>query len=475
MESKKFDKNKILAVGVTVLLVVFFIGGFLIGLDRVSSMEGTYPEPQNPDGVMPPVSNEEALGLLESLIEKARKDKPMMNVSNDFSVNSDSVSTTSSDEFRAVLLFISDNFTDSIASASFSNFEKTSTKYNEDFSDAFRYPDITADEIDVISDNMRVFTCLSCGASKNPDEENSEPPARCEDCGSQRAYFEKYRDVFTVDLVLKTGEAPFVEDSVLNRNFMPRTSEEIQRLMEDKIKGVATIGLDAQNDILYKSLRISFSFDRIKEELHSVKFIKEMTINADVLFEGEYSVFGSQEITFDLTETVSYSFTWPGLSLSASEMTIEPGKSDNLLATLTCDDPLAYEVTWKSSDESIATVDSEGYIDASDTPGTAVITAEFTFNGKTYSDECTVFVRTPVESVKMSQKSAQLNVGETLQLEITVSPKKASKDCRWHSENEAVATVDENGVVTAIAPGEVIIFAVTNDGDFKSTCEVSVK
>ncbi len=478
MKDKKFDRNKLIATGVTVLLVVFFIGGFLIGLDRVKSMEGTYPEPvNNLDATLAPASKDEAVEFLYELIEKAETEKPYISSSVDFSVDDSKLETSGSDEFRQSLVLAKDNITDHISSASVPEGTKTSADFGEGIAQVLRYPDITAADVQTVSDDMTVFTCLSCGETIRKDEEHSVAPSSCEKCGSSRAYFEKYNDDFTVDIIV-TCEAPLAEGSVLVRNFAPRTTEEIAALTADKLDGFASISIDAENDVVYNTLRISYTFNRIRNQITSLRFVKEMTVSAEIAFENDYAVLGTQTVTFPITETVSYSFTWPGLSLSEEELVIEPGDSDNLLATVVCDDPVQYSanVKWSSSDESIATVDERGYIDATKKTGEVKIVAEVEYQGKTYSDECTVYVRVPVESMKMKTKRVELDVGGTAQLEVSISPKKATEQSvRWHSENEAIATVDENGVVTAVAPGEVIVFAVSNDGDFKSTCEVTVK
>ena len=157
-------------------------------------------------------------------------------------------------------------------------------------------------------------------------------------------------------------------------------------------------------------------------------------------------------------------------------MIIEPKNSDKLTATLTCSDPLKSVVTWKSSDENVVTVDDEGYLKAGKEPGEATITASFEFSGKTYSDTCSISVKIPVESMAVSKRSIKLNAGETKQLEAKVSPKNATVQTKkWYSEDESIATVDENGVVTAVKSGVVTVYALSDDGFFKSSCEVIVK
>ncbi|MBQ1552183.1 MAG: Ig domain-containing protein, partial [Clostridia bacterium] len=155
----------------------------------------------------------------------------------------------------------------------------------------------------------------------------------------------------------------------------------------------------------------------------------------------------------------------------------EPGATDNATATRTCSDPLNTKVTWTSSDESILTVDEEGYFKADKhKTGDVTVTASMEFNGKTYTDECLVRVRVPVESSAMSKRKLTLSPGESYGLSVKVGPAKATiKTVTWHSEDESVAVVDENGNVTAVAPGVVIIYSLTDDEYYKSTCEVTVE
>ena len=157
-------------------------------------------------------------------------------------------------------------------------------------------------------------------------------------------------------------------------------------------------------------------------------------------------------------------------------MTVEPHGNNNLLATLTCDDATKYTVTWSSSDENILTVDDEGYFKAGKKEGSAVITASFDFNGKTYTDECTVHIRYSVESSKMSKTKLKLDVGETYKLEVKLSPKKATvKTVKWYTDDASIADIDENGVVTAKSVGTVTVYSLSDDGYFRSSCEVTVK
>ena len=130
-------------------------------------------------------------------------------------------------------------------------------------------------------------------------------------------------------------------------------------------------------------------------------------------------------------------------------------------------------VTWKSSDEWIAEVDSTGRVSASSKPGaypgTAVITA--TAGGVSSSYEVTV-VYIPVKSVTIKGYEdvtvggkTTLGINDVLQLQATITPENAScKDILWISSNMEIALTDANGrVVHGNQTGPVTITAAAVD------------
>ncbi|ANQ51740.1 T9SS type A sorting domain-containing protein [Flammeovirga sp. MY04] len=81
----------------------------------------------------------------------------------------------------------------------------------------------------------------------------------------------------------------------------------------------------------------------------------------------------------------------------------------------------------------------------------------------------------PVSGITVTPSQVTINDGQTVDLDETVAPENASnKRVSWTSSNESVATVDEYGVVTAIACGIANITATTLDGGFTATSQVTV-
>ncbi len=87
-----------------------------------------------------------------------------------------------------------------------------------------------------------------------------------------------------------------------------------------------------------------------------------------------------------------------------------------------------------------------------------------------------VKIGTAVSGVTLNKSAATLNVGATETLSATVAPANATvKTVKWSSSNPAAATVDANGLVTAVAKGTANITVTTDDGGLTATCAVTVK
>ena len=78
-----------------------------------------------------------------------------------------------------------------------------------------------------------------------------------------------------------------------------------------------------------------------------------------------------------------------------------------------------------------------------------------------------------IESITLSKNAAELKEGESVKLSAVVAPENATESYGWKSADESVATVDENGVVTAVAPGNTNILAVSESGK-TAACSVTV-
>ena len=133
-------------------------------------------------------------------------------------------------------------------------------------------------------------------------------------------------------------------------------------------------------------------------------------------------------------------------------------------------------VTWKSSDESVVTVDEKGKVTAVGN-GTATITV--TSVSGNYTATVAVTVKIPVEIEKISieaEKETLTKIGESTELKVKIEPENADlQKLIWKSDNEKVATTDENGKVTAVGNGTAEITVTTEDGKITASIMITVK
>jgi uncharacterized protein YjdB len=162
-----------------------------------------------------------------------------------------------------------------------------------------------------------------------------------------------------------------------------------------------------------------------------------------------------------------------GVTLNKSSTSLlVGGNTETLTATIAPSNATNKNVTWSSSNPSIATV-SNGVV-TSVAVGTAVITVTAD-GGKTAACNVTVYTNTVAVSSVSLKTSASLTVGNTETLTAAINPSNATnQNVTWSSSNNSVATVSTGGVVTAVATGSAIITVTTADGGKTANCTVTV-
>jgi uncharacterized protein (TIGR02145 family) len=129
-------------------------------------------------------------------------------------------------------------------------------------------------------------------------------------------------------------------------------------------------------------------------------------------------------------------------------------------------------VTWRSSNPSVATVNNNGIVTSTSTGGTAMIIVTTDEGGK--SDTCHLTVTISVESVSLDLNTATVGLGDELTLRATVLPlSAANRAVTWESTNPSIVTVD-NGVVHGVALGTASVVVKTTEGGKTDTCYVTV-
>ena len=163
-----------------------------------------------------------------------------------------------------------------------------------------------------------------------------------------------------------------------------------------------------------------------------------------------------------------------GISLSETSKSLKIGDSAQLTVNFTPSDATNKNVTWSSSNSSVATVDSTGKVTAVSEGGTE-ITVTTEDGGFTATCLVTVTV-VHVSGVSLSETAKTIKVGEDFKLTATVSPNDAAnKNVSWSTSDSSVVTVDQTGKVTAIKEGQATITVTTEDGNKTASCTVTVE
>ena len=156
------------------------------------------------------------------------------------------------------------------------------------------------------------------------------------------------------------------------------------------------------------------------------------------------------------------------LSKSSHEMYV--GEKVILAVYITPSDATYDSIVWSSSSITVAEV-SNGTVVAKNV-GTAVITAKV----ENFSATCKITVKEKeVSSISLSEYSKTIKVGESFNINATISPSDAAnKSLTWKSSNTSVATVSSNGYVYGVSAGTAVITAKSSNG-IEATCTVTVK
>ena len=163
-----------------------------------------------------------------------------------------------------------------------------------------------------------------------------------------------------------------------------------------------------------------------------------------------------------------------GITLDRTSASLSEGETMTLSPTVQPSNATDKSVSWSSDNSSVASV-SNGKVTAV-APGNATITVKTNDGG--FTATCKVSVTQsnyPVTGITLDKSELSMTEGEVVTLTTTIKPDNASnKSVTWSSSSDAVATVSEDGTVTAVAPGNATITVKTNDGGFTAVCQVTV-
>ena len=165
------------------------------------------------------------------------------------------------------------------------------------------------------------------------------------------------------------------------------------------------------------------------------------------------------------------------ISLDQTVLTFESeNESEKLTATIYPDSvmPKNKKIFWRSSNKSVATIDDNGTVTAI-AIGKAIISV-YTVNGLSANCHVKVGNIIDVTDVEIDKTTLLLSENESEKLSAIVKPEDATiVNVTWSSSDTLVATVDENGIVTAVSIGFASISVISQDGGKIASCELEVQ
>lgn len=159
------------------------------------------------------------------------------------------------------------------------------------------------------------------------------------------------------------------------------------------------------------------------------------------------------------------------ISINKTSLSLQTGQEEALRATVKPDNATDKTVSWSSSDTSIAIVDSNGKVTAK-SAGSATITCKAN-DGSGVQATCAVTVTNPKPDKIVLPSGATVTAGQTITLSPTVTPANAEYTLTWSSDDETVATVNPDGVVTGVKKGKTFINVETDNGK-TAYCKLTV-
>jgi uncharacterized protein YjdB/serine/threonine protein kinase len=169
------------------------------------------------------------------------------------------------------------------------------------------------------------------------------------------------------------------------------------------------------------------------------------------------------------------------LAMAAEELTMQETESQKLRLTVSPDDAEMINVLWTSDNTDVVSVSQDGEVTAL-AAGTATITVTAEDGSKSASCKITVepakhvAIVVDVTAISLNKTNTTILVDESETLAVIFNPADATnRNITWSSDDTDVATVDADGVVSAVAKGTAIITATSEDGNHEAGCTVKVK
>ncbi len=161
------------------------------------------------------------------------------------------------------------------------------------------------------------------------------------------------------------------------------------------------------------------------------------------------------------------------IELNLDNTTLQKGEKKQLQVKISPAEASDHKVRYTSSAPAVATVDDKGNIQALRS-GTATITVKAEENS--VQNQITITVYSKVTGIQLDQSEIYMQVGDTFQIHATIEPEDANDPTiGYQSTNTEIATIQENGIITAKQIGETTLLATAHENpNIQAQCKLFV-
>lgn len=370
-----------------------------------------------------PTSADEALELIKKSVNDAVSSE-ILKFDGNISVKFDNVRTSDNENIGNILSFASSQFEEKCRET----FETYSIKYGENASRINEIlPNNTPDEFTAVSDGDKITVAI--------------------------VYSTVYDNMY------------FINDDMTAIKMFSLSNKSVFSSVNEKL--VPT------------GFTYTLELSRENAHIENLTVERKYAYSSYITFFNTLTALGSTSLEFEPVIKEEYSFSYAGIDIVQDRITLEKNVYETLDISVFTEENLSedeYSLEFISSDPDSVSVDENGRVSFVDFSDKAVtVEVKLTYIGKVFTDVCTVYAVKEVERVDVDKEEITLKKGESTALGASVVPNDATvKTVLYFSSDESVASVDSEGVITAVGTGTAVIYAVSVQSLTAGECTVNV-
>lgn len=370
-----------------------------------------------------PTSTDEALELIKKSVNEAVSSE-ILKFDGNISVSFDNVRTSDNENIGNILSFASSSFEEKCRET----FETYSIKYGENASRINEIlPNNTPDEFTAVSDGDKITVAI--------------------------VYSTVYDNMY------------FINDDMTAIKMFSLSNKSVFSSVNEKL--VPT------------GFTYTLELSRENAHIENLTVERKYAYSSYITFSNTLTALGSTSLEFEPVIKEEYSFSYAGIDIAQERITLEKNVYETLDISVFTEENLSedeYSLEFISSDPDSVSVDENGRVSFVNFSDKAVtVEVKLTYIGKVFTDVCTVYAVKEVERVDVDKEEITLKKGESAALGVSVVPNDATvKTVLYFSSDESVASVDSEGVITAVGTGTAVIYAVSVQSLTAGECTVNV-